>query len=175
MAAADLGMHIDVLERTPGVLRALLLELPSAWADGTEGPGSWSPAMVVEHMAGEERANWIPRARSILQPGGPRALPAIDRVAPATRGDPRALAMLLDEFSVLRRESLSTLASWRLTQEDLEREGEHPEFGRVTLGQLLATWVAHDLSHLAQIARVMAKQQREAVGPWRAYLPIMDR
>ncbi|HEX8319895.1 DinB family protein [Longimicrobium sp.] len=175
MAAADLSMHTAVLERTPGVLRALLLDLPFEWADGTEGPGSWSPAMVVEHMAGEERANWIPRARSILQPGGPRALPAIDRVAPATRGDPRALAMLLDEFSVLRRESLSTVASWTLTREDLEREGEHPEFGRVTLGQLLATWVAHDLSHLAQIARVMAKRQREAVGPWRAYLPIMDR
>jgi hypothetical protein len=175
MMAADLSMHTAVLERTPGVLRALLLDLPSAWADGTEGPGSWSPAMVVEHLAGEERANWIPRARSILEPGGPRALPAIDRVAPATRGDPRALAMLLEEFFVLRRENLSAVASWRLTQDDLEREGEHPEFGRVTLGQLLATWVAHDLSHLAQIARVMAKQQREAVGPWRAYLPIMDR
>jgi hypothetical protein len=175
MATGDLSMHTAVLQRTPTVLRALLLDLPSEWADGTEGPGSWSPAMVVEHMAGEERANWIPRARSILQPGGPRALPAIDRAAPGTRGDPRALARLLDEFEVLRGESLSTVASWALSREDLEREGEHPEFGRVTLGQLLATWVAHDLSHLAQIARVMAKQQREAVGPWRAYLPIMDR
>jgi hypothetical protein len=173
MSPADLRMHTAVLERTPGVLRALLLDLPSEWADGTEGPGSWSPAMVVEHMAGEERANWIPRARSILERGGP--LPPVDRAAPATRGDPRALATIVDEFAVLRRENLSTLASWTLTREDLEREGEHPAFGRVTLGQLLATWVAHDLSHLAQIARVMAKQQREAVGPWRAYLPIMDR
>lgn len=129
--------------------------------------------MVMEHLAGEERANWIPRARSILRDGGP--LPPVDRAAPGTRGDPRALAMLLDEFAALRGESLATLASWTLTPADLDRQGEHPEFGRVTLGQLLATWVAHDLSHLAQIARVMAKQHRGAVGPWRAYLPIMDR
>lgn len=175
MAAADLSLHTAVLERTPGVLRALLLDLPPEWADGTEGPGSWSPAMVVEHLVGEERANWIPRAQSILREGGSRALPPVDRAAPGTRGDPRALAGLLDEFAVLRAENLATVASWTLADEDLEREGEHPEFGRVTLGQLLATWVAHDLSHLAQIARVMAKQHREAVGPWRAYLPIMDR
>ncbi|HEY7766777.1 DinB family protein, partial [Longimicrobium sp.] len=119
--------------------------------------------------------NWIPRARTFLEHGRSRALPPVGRTAPATRGDPRALARLLDEFSVLRGENLSTVASWALSRDDLEREGEHPEFGRVTLGQLLATWVAHDLSHLAQIARVMAKQHREAVGPWRAYLPIMDR
>jgi hypothetical protein len=175
MADADLSLHTAVLERTPGVLRALLLDIPSEWADGTEGPGSWSPAMVVQHLAGEERGNWIPRARAILRQGGSRVLPPVDRAAPGTRGDPRALAALLDEFSVLRAENLATVGSWALAPEDLEREGEHPELGRVTLGQLLATWAAHDLTHLAQIARVMAKQYREAVGPWRAYLPIMDR
>jgi hypothetical protein len=175
MARADLGLHTAVLQRTPAVLRALLVDLPSEWADGTEGPGSWSPAMVVQHLAGEERANWIPRAQTVLRHGRSRVLPPVDRAAPDTRDDPRALAMLVDEFAELRRESLATIASWNLSRDDLEREGEHPEFGRVTLGQLLATWVAHDLSHLAQIARVMARQHRESVGPWRAYLPIMDR
>ena len=175
MSAFDLPTGVAVLERTPRVLRTLLDGLSPAWTDATEGPDTWSPYVVVGHLIHGERADWIPRARVILAQGASRRFEPFDRFAQFRESEGKSLAELLDEFERLRAENLATLAGWRLTDAQLALEGEHPEFGPVTLRQLLATWVAHDLGHVAQIARVMAKQYREAVGPWRAYLSIMDR
>jgi hypothetical protein len=171
----DLTDGVAVLERTPDTLRAMLAGLPGAWTDATEGPDTWSPYVIVGHLIQGERADWIPRARIILAQGPDRRFTPFDRFAQFRESAGKSLAQLLDEFETARRESLATLAGWRLTDEQLALDGEHPAFGRVTLRQLLATWVAHDLGHIAQTARVMAKQYREAVGPWRAYLPVMDR
>ena len=171
----DLPAGTAVLERTPRVLRALLAGLPPAWTDATEGPETWSPYVILGHLVHGERTDWIPRAQLILAQGPQRRFPPFDRFAQLRESRGKSLAELLDEFERLRAESLATLAGWRLDDARLDLEGEHPEFGPVTLRQLLATWVAHDLGHLAQTARVMAKQYREAVGPWRAYLPVMDR
>ena len=171
----DLTAGVAVLERTPRTLRAMLAGLPAAWTDATEGPDTWSAFDVVGHLIHGERTDWIPRARMILEQGRSRPFDQFDRFAQFRDSAGKSLAELLDEFARLRAESLATLRSWKLTDAQLSLEGEHPTFGAVTLRQLLATWTAHDVSHLAQIARVMAKQYRAAVGPWRAYLPIMDR
>jgi DinB family protein len=171
----DLELGIPILERTPQTLRAMLGTLPAAWIDATEGPETWSPYDIVGHLIHGERTDWIPRARIILAQGSDRHFTPFDRFAQFRDSQGKSLAELLDEFARLRAASLATLAGWRLTETQLALEGEHPEFGTVTLRQLLATWVAHDLGHVAQAARVMAKQYREAVGPWRAYLPILDR
>ncbi len=171
----DLTAGIAVLERTPHTLRAMLAGLPPTWIDATEGPETWSPYVIVGHLIHGERTDWIPRAQLILAQGPHRRFPPYDRFAQFRESQGKSLADLLDEFARLRAESLAMLAGWRLTDAQLALEGEHPEFGPVTLRQLLATWVAHDLGHVAQTARVMAKQYREAVGPWRAYLPVMDR
>lgn len=171
----DLTAGTAVLERTPGTLRAMLAGLPPEWTDADEGPDTWSPYVVVGHLVHGERANWIPRSRIILAQGPDRRFPPFDRFAQLRDSEGRSLDDLLDEFARLRAENLATLAGWRLTDAELALEGEHPEFGSVTLRQQLATWVAHDLAHLAQTARVMAKQYREAVGPWRAFLRVMDR
>jgi hypothetical protein len=171
----DLASGIAVLERTPLAFRAMLGGLPSVWTDATEGPETWSPYVIVGHLIHAERTDWIPRAQIILAQGANRRFTPFDRMAQFRESEGKSLAELLDEFARLRAASLATLAGWRLTDAQLALEGEHPEFGAVSLRQLLATWVGHDLGHVAQTARVMAKQYREAVGPWRAYLPIMDR
>lgn len=171
----DLTAGIAVLERTPLALRAMLGGLSPAWTSGTEGPDTWSPYDIVGHLIHGERTDWIPRARIILAQGPTRRFTPFDRFAQLRESQGKSLADLLDEFARLRSGNLSTLAGWRLTGAQLALEGEHPELGAVTLRQLLATWVAHDLGHVAQAARVMARQYREAVGPWRAYLPVMDR
>jgi hypothetical protein len=171
----DLTAGTAILERTPGTLRAMLAGLPAAWTEATEGPETWSPYVIVGHLIHGERTDWIPRARIILAQGSNRQFTPYDRFAQFRESQGKSLASLLDEFEQLRGENLRTLAGWKLTEEQLSLEGEHPEFGRVTLRQLLATWVVHDVGHVAQTARVMAKQYREAIGPWRAYLPIVDR
>jgi hypothetical protein len=171
----DLTTGIAVLDRTPRTLRAMLAGLPPAWTDATEGPETWSPYDIVGHLIHGERTDWIPRAEIILAQGPQRRFTPFDRFAQLRESRGKSLAELLDEFARLRAENLATLGGWSLTEAQLALEGEHPELGPVTLRQLLATWVAHDLEHLAQTARVMAKQYREAVGPWRAYLPLMDR
>ena len=171
----DLATALEVLERTPAVLRALLDGLPDAWTRATEGPDSWSPYDIVGHLNHAERADWVPRARIILAQGPVRRFEPFDRLAQLRESEGKSLATLLDEFAALRAESLATLRAWSVSEAQLALEGEHPTFGTVTLGQLLSTWVVHDLGHLAQIARVMAKQYREAIGPWRAFLPVVDR
>lgn len=171
----DLKNGIAILERTPRTLRAMLEGLPSEWTDGTEGPDTWSPYVIVGHLLHGERTDWIPRATIILAQGERRRFDPYDRFAQFHESRGKSLSQLLDGFTTLRTANLEALASWQLTDAELALEGEHPEFGTVSLRQLLATWVAHDLGHVAQVARVMAKQYRTAVGPWRAYLPIMDR
>lgn len=171
----DLTTAVAVLERTPSTLHAMLGGLPSAWTDATEGPETWSPYVIVGHLIHGERTDWIPRAEIILAQGAERRFTPYDRFAQLRESQGKSLTDLLDEFARLRTENLARLAGWRLTDAELHLEGEHPELGPVTLRQLLATWVAHDLGHVAQTARVMAKQYRDAVGPWRAYLSILDR
>jgi hypothetical protein len=170
----DLDRAIAVLERTPAVLRALLAGLPDPWVRGCEGAGTWCAFDVVGHLIDGEETDWIPRARIILGPGPSRRFEPFDRFhhLEANRGVP--IATLLDRFAARRAESLTALRGFHLTPELLERTGEHPELGTVTLSQLLSTWVAHDLDHLAQIVRVMARQYAGAVGPWGRYLSVLD-
>ena len=171
----DVTLGTAVLERTPPTLRAMLRGLSPSWADATEGPETWSPHVIVGHLIHGERTNWVPRAQLILAQGPHRRFAPFERVVKPQGSQKQSLDDLLDEFARLRAANLTTLAGWRLTDTELALEGEHPEFGVVMLRQLLATWVAHDFGHVAQVARVMAKQYRDAVGPWRAYLPILTR
>jgi len=171
----DLNEAITILARTPLTVRAMLQDLPDPWILNDEGPDTWSPYVVVGHLIHGERTDWIPRAQIILEQGENRRFTPFDRFAQLRESEGKSLSDLLDEFEELRAENLATLTSWNLGDDHMRLEGLHPEFGAVTMSQLLATWVAHDLSHLAQISRVMAKQYREAVGPWRAYLPLLDR
>lgn len=170
----DLPTGLAVLVRTPGTLRSLLYGLPRAWLDGNEGPDTWSPLVVLGHLVYADRVNWVPRAQVILAQDGTRSFTPFDRFAQLRESAGKSVEELLDEFAMLRVGNIATVADWRLEPAQLDLEGTHPEFGTVTLGQLLSTWVAHDLLHLSQITRVMAKQYREAVGPWRKYLRVMD-
>jgi hypothetical protein len=164
---------LPILRRTPTVLRELLRDLPSPWSEATEGPGTWSPFDVVGHLIHGERADWMPRVEHVLRHGDAVPFPSFDREAMFAASRGRPLEELLDTFERLRAESLERLAALRLTDADLARRGRHPELGVVTLGQHLATWVAHDLDHLGQTVRVMAKRYSETVGPWRVYLSIL--
>jgi hypothetical protein len=166
---------IDVLERTPATFRALLGGLADAWTQADEGPETFSAFDNLGHLVHGERTDWIPRARLILAQGEHRRFEPYDRFAQRRESAGKTAADLLDEFARLRSGNLEVLRGWRLTDVELALEGEHPALGPVTLRQLLATWVAHDLGHIAQTARVLAKQYRDAVGPWRAYLPVLDR
>ncbi|HEY2849750.1 MAG TPA: DinB family protein [Gemmatimonadaceae bacterium] len=169
----DLQTAVPVLSRTPDVLDGLLRNLPDAWISGTEGPDTWNPFDVVGHLIQGERADWIPRTRHLLAHGETVPFPAFDRFAQFEASRGKTLAELLDTFRELRADSLRQLAELNLRPADLSRTGKHPAFGQVTLAQLLATWVAHDLDHLVQIARVMGRQYTAAVGPWRQYLRII--
>lgn len=169
----DLNTACRVLESTPAAIDALVGELPEEWTEVNEGPDTWTVHEVVAHLIHAERADWMPRVRHLLAYGASRPFPPFDRTFGFSEARERPLRELTREFARCRGESLEALTSLRLTKEDLVREGRHPEFGLVQLGQHLATWVVHDLTHLSQIARVMAVQYRDAVGPWSAYLRIV--
>ena len=171
----ELGEAMRILERTPGVFRALLGGLPPTWIEANEGPDTFSAFDNVGHLIHGERADWIPRARMILAQGENRRFEPYDRFAQIRESAGKSMEQLLDEFADLRASNLETLRGWDLSDREMALQGEHPELGPVTLRQLLATWVAHDIGHIAQTARVMAKRYRTDVGPWRAYLPILDR
>jgi uncharacterized damage-inducible protein DinB len=166
---------LPILRRTPALLRAMLWDLPEAWVRANEGADSWSPFDIVGHLIHGERTDWIPRLEIILSQGERQPFTPFDRFAQFEASRGKSLHQLLDAFSDLRAANLVRLDSHHLTRKDLDRRGTHPELGPVTLGELLATWVAHDLSHVAQIARVMGKQYTSEVGPWRAYLPMLGR
>ena len=153
----------------------MLSGLPASWTSATEGPETWSPYDIVGHLIHGERTDWIPRARIVLEQGANRRFTSYDRFAQFRESKGKTLVELLDEFERLRGRNLVTLAAWQLTDSQFALEGQHPELGAVTLRQLLASWVVHDLGHIAQCARVMAKQYREAIGPWAEYLPIVNR
>lgn len=162
-----------VLARTPGVLSSLLQDLPDSWTQLNEGPDTFSPFDVVGHLIHGELADWIPRTRNILERGTSERFEPFDRFAQLENSKGKSLNQLLEEFSSLRRQNLRVLDELQLTKEQLSLEGRHPAFGTVTLGQLLSTWVVHDLGHIGQVVRVMAKGYTSEVGPWAAYLRVL--
>lgn len=169
-----LPQTLALLSRTPAVLDALLRDLPEAWTFGTEGANTWSPFQIVAHLIHAERTDWIPRAKMILQFGEARTFEPFDRSGHEREIQGKTVAQLLDEFARVRSRNLAELRALNLGAEDLSRRGRHPVFGSVTLSQLLATWAAHDLTHLHQISRVLAHQYREAVGPWSVFLGVLQ-
>lgn len=171
----SLNDGLPILRRTPSILRAWLLDLPESWVRSNEGPETWSPFDIVGHLIHGERTDWMERVQLILDQGDSRPFIPFDRFAQFEASRGRSLAELLDTFAELRDLNLTRLQSLRLEGKDFARPGRHPELGPVTLGQLLATWVAHDLNHLGQIARVMGRQYTDAVGPWVEYLPMLSR
>ena len=171
----DLSETLDILGRTPAVLDALLRGSSGSWHALDEGPDTWSAIDVVGHLIHGEETDWVPRARIILEQGEARPFEPFDRLAQFDRFADWSLDQLLDRFAELRQVNLEVVRGWRLTDAQLELPGRHPELGPVTLRQLLATWAVHDLNHLGQIARVMAKRYTDEVGPWRAYLAILNR
>jgi uncharacterized damage-inducible protein DinB len=164
-----------VLQRTPATLNSLLRDLSDEWIMHNEGPDTWSPFDVVGHLIHGEETDWIPRAKIILADGENRSFVPFDRFAMFEKSKGKSLGELLETFAALRRENLRELEQMNLTPELLTKRGKHPELGIVTLSELLATWVVHDLGHIAQVVRVMSKQYGDAVGPWRAYLSILGR
>ena len=161
-----------ILSRTPALLNTLLRNLPEEWITNNEGPNTFSPWDVVGHLIHGEETDWVPRARMILEHGESRAFEPFDRFGHYQKCRGKTLGELLDAFEGARRQSLVTLQQMSLTPEKLALAGRHPQFGRATMAQLLATWTVHDLSHISQILRVMSKQYADAVGPWKAYMRI---
>lgn len=169
-----LTQSTEILERTPGVLEAMLQGISGAWTTANEGGDTWSAYDIVGHLIHGEKTDWIPRAAIILSERADKTFEPFDRFAQFEASWGKSLSQLLEEFRALREKNLALLRSKNLTGADLEKRGVHPTFGEVTLSQLLATWVAHDLNHIAQIARVMAKRYQADVGPWIAFLRILQ-
>lgn len=170
----NLDHSIALLTRTPAVLDALLRDLPEAWSLQNEGENTWSALDIVGHLIHCERADWMPRAKWLLQHGERESFPPFDRWGHVRECAGKVLPQLLDEFSAIRAENLTELRTMKLHPEDLARRGCHPALGAVTLSELLATWAAHDVNHLHQMSRVMAHQYREAVGPFHQYMGVMQ-
>ncbi len=170
----NLATAIEVLERTPGTLKKMLGGLSGDWTDTNEGPETWSPFDIVGHLIHGEKTDWIPRMEILLSDGEDKTFEPFDRFAQFENSKGRSLDELLEEFATLRAQNIEKLRSRELEKEDLLKEGNHPELGSVILSELLASWVVHDLNHIAQISRVMASQYREEVGPWKAYLGILN-
>ncbi len=169
----NLSHTTALLSRTPATLNALLRDLPEDWTNRSEGHNTWTAFDIVGHLIHGERTDWMPRARMILEFGDNRAFEPFDRLAQERESKGKTLPQLLDEFAAVRAANLAELRSMNLRAGDLGRRGRHPALGTVTLSQLLATWAAHDLTHLHQLSRVLAYQYREAVGPWAAYLGVL--
>lgn len=169
----NLDHATDMLSRTPIILNSMLGNLSEEWVLSNEGGQTWSPFDVLGHLIHGEHTDWIPRIRIVLQSGESRAFEPFDRFAQFEASKGKRVGELLSIFAELRSDNIQALKSMNITAEDLARRGKHPELGVVTLEELLATWVVHDLDHIAQITRTMAKQYREAVGPWNAYLSVL--
>jgi DinB superfamily len=174
MMEHNLQNTISLLARTPAALNALLRDLPEVWTSRNEGENTWNTFDVIGHLIHAERTDWMPRARIVLQLGEAQAFASFDRWGMVRETEGKSLGQLLDEFARLRSENLGELRAMNLSEEDLRLRGRHPALGVVTLSELLATWVTHDLTHLHQISRVMAHQYREAVGPWSRYLGVLQ-
>jgi uncharacterized damage-inducible protein DinB len=174
MTEHNLQHTIVLLERTPGTLNAFLRDLPDEWTLRNEGEKTWSAFDVVGHLIHGERTDWMPRAKIILESGESLPFERFDRWAQERESAGKRLGQLLDEFARLRSANLAELRAMNLKPEQLALRGRHPELGVVTLSELLATWAAHDLTHVHQISRIMAHQYREIVGPWPQYLGVMQ-
>ena len=174
MKSFSIQEAIQFLETTPGVLNALLRNLPEGWADSREGPDTWSPYDIVGHLNHGEKTDWIPRMQMILEEGTAKPFPEFDRQAQFRDSKGKSLSQLLDQFEELRKKNIGKLKQQELSESDFSKTGLHPDLGEVTLQQLLATWVVHDLGHLRQIARVLAKQYKEEIGPLAEYLPVVS-
>jgi len=171
----DLDHGLELLEHTPGTLESLLAGLSAEWLAADEGPDTWNPWDVVAHLTDLERTDWLIRVKIILEHGRRRPFDPVDRGAFRARFEGRSVESLLEEFASLRRENLDTLRGLELEADQLALHGAHPTLGDVHLSQLLSAWVVHDLTHITQIARVMAKQYDSAVGPWKEYLTVLQR
>jgi hypothetical protein len=169
----NLDHAADLLSRTPIILRSMLGNLPDEWTLGNEGDQTWSPFDVLGHLIHGELTDWIPRIKIILEAGESKPFEPFDRFAQNEASKGRSMEGLLATFEELRSNNIEALNKMNITEEDLKIRGKHPELGAVTLEELIATWVVHDLDHLVQISRTMAKQYKEAVGPWQAYLSVL--
>ena len=169
----SVARSIELLERTPGVLETLLRDLSPFWTHQNEGPETWSPYDVLGHLIHGDRTDYISRLRIIMSDSTDRTFAPFDRFAQFRESEGKSLLDLLAEFKIVRAENVATLRSLNLSENDLKRTGIHPVFGEVTLAQLLATWTVHDLDHVSQIARVVAKQFHDDVGPWKEYLKVL--
>jgi len=170
----NLSQTISLLARTPAALAGLLRDLPETWTLGNEGGNSWSVVGVVGHLIHGDRTDWMPRTRILLEFGETRTFEPFNMSGHVREIQGKSPGQLLDEFARLRKENLDELRAMHLRPEDLDRRGRHPEFGTITLSQMLATWAVHDLTHLHQISRIMAHQYRELVGPWSEYLGVLQ-
>ena len=170
----NLQQTIALLGRTPATLNVFLRELPDSLTLQNEGGETWSAYDIVGHLVYAERTDWMPRVKMILEFGEAQAFEKFDRLGQTKESQGKSLAQLLDEFARVRAKNLDDLRALNLQKEDLNRRGLHPALGVVTLSQLLATWAAHDLTHLHQLSRIMAHQYREAVGPWSVYLGVLQ-
>jgi hypothetical protein len=169
----DLNKSFEILERTPAVLETMLSGLSEEWSHTNEGGETWSPFDVVGHLIHGENTDWIQRMEIILNETGDKQFKPFDRFAQFHECKGKSLNDLLAEFKKIRSKNIAIVRSWNLKETDFSKKGIHPAFGEVSLSQLLATWTAHDLGHLAQVARVMAKRYKEEVGPWLEYLRIL--
>lgn len=173
MTVSFLEESISVLARTPATLNTLLRDLPDPWITATEGPGTWNPYIIIGHLIHGEVADWMPRLEIILEHGPRRGFDPFDREAQFRESQGKSLSALLDEFSALRQANLARLRELNLQPAHLNLIGTHPALGPVTVRQLIATWTAHDLSHVVQIGRVLARRYQQEVGPWAEYLSVM--
>jgi len=171
----DITQTVNILGRTPTALSALLNDAPSELVTSNEGPDTWSPFDIIGHLIHGETTDWIPRTRMILKYGESRTFEPFDRFAQHKKSKDKTISELLEEFATLRRQSVDALKEMKITKEQLSLRGTHPSLGSVTLRELLSTWVAHDLSHIAQAVRVMCRQYTDDVGPWKEFLPILSR
>lgn len=170
----NLSRSIEILERTPEVLITMLQNISEDWTSNNEGEDTWSVYDIVGHLIEGEKTDWIPRMEIILSDKVNKTFEPFDRFAQMEESKGRSLTQLLDEFKYLRNRNIEQLRSKKITEKEYDKKGIHPAFGEITLAQLLSTWTVHDLNHIAQISRVMAKQYKAAVGPWTAYLKILQ-
>ncbi|MEH7345113.1 DinB family protein [Bacillus sp. JJ1532] len=166
---------IEVLERTPQTLEFFLAGLSEEWLKCNEGEGTWNVSEVIEHLIECEKNNWIPRLEIILQEGVNKPFPPLDRYSHLYKRSEESIEQSLNEFKIVREQNIDKLKALIIPELHLELTGSHPEFGAVKLRELLSTWVVHDLTHISQIVRVMAKRYREDVGPWKEYLSILKK
>jgi len=171
----ELKMGLEILEQTPRTLNSFLENLSEEWTTCNEGEDTWSAFDILGHLIHGEKTDWIERLKIILNDSGNKTFKSFDRFAQFEASKGKTMSLLLANFAALRQQNIDYLNSLNLSEIQLQKRGIHPELGEVTLKQLLACWVTHDLGHIAQIARVLAKQYKTQVGPWTAYIPILEK